>query len=401
VIRKQDVLDRSAEWQLRPDVIEKDYVLGWLLAGLAQMSFGQHWIFKGGTCIKKCYFETYRFSEDLDFSLLPHAPGTQEALIDQLRALTTSVAAMSGLEFPPDQIDVKPRRNQQGQPTFEGRVGYRGPLVYPGSPKLRFDFTQQEVVIERPVARPILHPYPDDLPAAAAVSAYSFNELLSEKTRALLERSRPRDLYDVVHLLENAPSDLDLVGVQRLFGQKCANKSVAVPSCAEFVRIVNSDSELRSEWSNMLAHQLPALPDLDGFLEKLPLLLAWIDTPSRPPAETRLPVVRLSPGETPIIAHGIRYWGANSPLEAIRFAATNRLLVEFSYHGVHRQVEPYSVRQAQTGNVLLYGWELAAGHIKAYKIDEISDARSMGAAFSPRYQVEISAFGPLNVRHHF
>ena len=26
-------------------------------------------VFKGGTCIKKCYFETYRFSEDLDFTL--------------------------------------------------------------------------------------------------------------------------------------------------------------------------------------------------------------------------------------------------------------------------------------------------------------------------------------------
>lgn len=26
-------------------------------------------MFKGGTCLKKCYFETYRFSEDLDFTL--------------------------------------------------------------------------------------------------------------------------------------------------------------------------------------------------------------------------------------------------------------------------------------------------------------------------------------------
>lgn len=248
------------------------------------------------------------------------------------------------------------------------------------------------------MGRLILHPYPDDLPAGAAVTAYSFHELLAEKTRALLERSRPRDLYDVLHLLENAPSDLDLVGVRRLFGQKCANKSVTVPSCVELVRIVSADAELRSEWSNMLAHQLPALPNLDGFLAKLPTLLAWIDTPTRPLAERRLPTLPSSPGETAVTAPGIQYWGSNSPLESIRFAATNRLLIEFEYHGVHRHVEPYSVRQAQTGNVLLYGWELAAGHIKAYKIDEISNARSTGAAFSPRYQVEISAFGPLNVQ---
>jgi hypothetical protein len=31
MIRKQDILDRAREWQLRPDIVEKDYVLGWLL----------------------------------------------------------------------------------------------------------------------------------------------------------------------------------------------------------------------------------------------------------------------------------------------------------------------------------------------------------------------------------
>lgn len=130
MIRKQDILDRSVEWQLRAEVVEKDYVLGWLLAGLAEMSFGKSWVFKGGTCIKKCYFETYRFSEDLDLSLLPGTLYTQEALTQQLRELAVHVAELSGLEFPPDLIDVKTRRNQQGQPTYEGRVAYRGPLAY-------------------------------------------------------------------------------------------------------------------------------------------------------------------------------------------------------------------------------------------------------------------------------
>jgi predicted nucleotidyltransferase component of viral defense system len=74
VIPKQDILDRAAEWQLRVDVVEKDYVLGWLLAAAASHSeTSTNWVFKGGTCLKKCYFETYRFSEDLDFSLTPQA----------------------------------------------------------------------------------------------------------------------------------------------------------------------------------------------------------------------------------------------------------------------------------------------------------------------------------------
>jgi len=70
IISRQELLDLATDFGLAPNVVEKDYALGWLLAG-----FGQHpetresWLFKGGTCLKKCFFETYRFSEDLDFTL--------------------------------------------------------------------------------------------------------------------------------------------------------------------------------------------------------------------------------------------------------------------------------------------------------------------------------------------
>jgi hypothetical protein len=36
MIGKQEILERAQEWQLRPDVVEKDYVLGWVLAAIAQ-----------------------------------------------------------------------------------------------------------------------------------------------------------------------------------------------------------------------------------------------------------------------------------------------------------------------------------------------------------------------------
>jgi hypothetical protein len=53
-------------------------------------------------------------------------------------------------------------------------------------------------------------------------------------------------------------------------------------------------------------------------------------------------------------------------------------MLEFEYHGKHRQGEPYSVRQAGTGNVLHYAWELADGHIKAYKLDEMFAVKAIG-----------------------
>jgi len=69
VIGRPEIVQRSLEWGLREDVVEKDYVLGWVLWGIgSDPVLGNGWVFKGGTCLKKCYVETYRFSEDLDFT---------------------------------------------------------------------------------------------------------------------------------------------------------------------------------------------------------------------------------------------------------------------------------------------------------------------------------------------
>lgn len=70
MIDSREILEAASSFSLLPSIIEKDYVLGWILAGIdAHEQLSETWIFKGGTCLKKCYFETYRFSEDLDFTL--------------------------------------------------------------------------------------------------------------------------------------------------------------------------------------------------------------------------------------------------------------------------------------------------------------------------------------------
>jgi predicted nucleotidyltransferase component of viral defense system len=45
---------RAGEWGLTEEVVEKDYVLGWLLWGIgSDPVLGERWVFKGGTCLKK------------------------------------------------------------------------------------------------------------------------------------------------------------------------------------------------------------------------------------------------------------------------------------------------------------------------------------------------------------
>jgi hypothetical protein len=70
MIDREEILELAREFQLPANTVEKDYALGWLLAGISSHhALRDSWVFKGGTCRKKCFFETYRFSEDLDFTL--------------------------------------------------------------------------------------------------------------------------------------------------------------------------------------------------------------------------------------------------------------------------------------------------------------------------------------------
>jgi predicted nucleotidyltransferase component of viral defense system len=76
MIDRIEIHEAANETCLNPYVIEKDYVIGWVLAGIYNHpEIRDAWVFKGGTCLKKCFFETYRFSEDLDFTLRDAAHG--------------------------------------------------------------------------------------------------------------------------------------------------------------------------------------------------------------------------------------------------------------------------------------------------------------------------------------
>jgi hypothetical protein len=88
LIDRLEIMELAREFGLAPNVVEKDYVLGWLLAGISNHAeLGAAWVFKGGTCLKKCYFETYRFSEDLDFTL-PDASTLDETRLRQILAIS-------------------------------------------------------------------------------------------------------------------------------------------------------------------------------------------------------------------------------------------------------------------------------------------------------------------------
>src|SRR5437763_1240731 len=81
-----------------------------------------------------------------------------------------------------------------------------------------------------PVRREVAHPYADGFPSTNQVRCYSAEELFAEKLRAMTERSRPRDLYDIVNLFRRPEFSADAPRVHRILVAKCQHKGIDVPT---------------------------------------------------------------------------------------------------------------------------------------------------------------------------
>ena len=143
MIDRSEIIEFSREFGLRANVIEKDYVLGWVLAGIFNHpDVGSSWVFKGGTCLKKCFFETYRFSEDLDFTLVESKHLDQEFLVSCFKEIAQWVYNETGIEIPHELIRFDVYRNNRGFMSAQRRIGYRGPLQPRGDlPRIKLDLT--------------------------------------------------------------------------------------------------------------------------------------------------------------------------------------------------------------------------------------------------------------------
>ncbi len=388
MISRFDLDERVREWGLRDDVVEKDYVIGWLLWGIGnERRLASSWVFKGGTCLKKCYIETYRFSEDLDFTVLPDGPLTPEDVTPLLAQVLQQVYEASGIIL----NDRSPRfkRRPSGDAAVV-QIYYRGPRNAPTVASVKLDLSGAEKLARDPVLRPIAHPYPDPLPHPATVSCYCFEEVFAEKIRAMGERGRPRDLYDILNLFHRQDGSLSPEIVGRVLREKCASKGVPVPTFAS-IEQSGCRPELEAEWENMLAHQLPGLPPFESFWEELPALFDWLEGRPAPalPAPAPIDGTIDTSWEIPPTVH---IWGTTVSIEAIRFAAVNHLCIELGYQGSTRLIEPYSFRRTTEGNTLLYAVKHVSGELRAYRVDRVESVRVTGTDFTPRYRVEVGSF---------
>lgn len=397
MIDKSEIMEFSREFGLRANVIEKDYVLGWVLAGiLNHAKISAEWVFKGGTCLKKCYFETYRFSEDLDFTLTELNHLDQDFLVQCFEDISEWVYDATGIEIPKDLIRFDVYKNNRGGMSAQGRIGYRGPMQPRGDlPRIKLDLTFDEILVLDPAIRDVHHPYSDCPDDGIQSKCYCFEEVFAEKIRALAERERPRDLYDVVHLYRHDELAADQTIILSTLEKKCAFKEISVPTMETF-RNRPEREELEAEWENMLAHQLPALPSFDQFWIELPKVMEWLHGVVEKVEKEAISFGRVSIDETWQPPSMAQAWHIEVPLEKIRFAAANRLCVKLYYNNEYRLIEPYSLRKTRAGNILLCALRHESGENRNYRIDRIQGAEVTNETFVPRYSIELTPSAPIS-----
>ena len=391
MINYEDIKNLAAENGVSEHIIEKNYVIGWVLWGIGQDPvLRDKWIFKGGTCIKKCYRETHRFSEDLDFTIVKDGPYKSADVQPILTRIIERVHDESGINFSAKPILLKESRF----PYYtEGRIYYQGPRNLPNPPMIKLDLMASEKVIQPAVARKIVHGYADDLPGAAEATCYSLEEIFAEKIRAMGERGLPRDLYDIIFLFREGVFKQHHKLIKMILAAKCDSKGVPIPDYESIGKSPFID-ELKSEWANMLAHQLPALPPFEEYWADLPKLFNWLDGKYEPEKLPDIPA--LSSGEsawrpTPV---NWQMW-RGQPLELIRFAAINHICIDLGYKGTRRLIEPYSLRQSKAGDILLYAIKHSTREPRAYRVDRIEGVRITSTTFNPIYHIEFPQIGVI------
>lgn len=260
------------------EVLERDYLLSWVLAGIGQVaSLRDTLVFKGGTALKKCYFGDYRFSEDLDFSGLDGVP-TGEAME---HAIGDACEAASKLLDPYAPVEIASARYSEKQPHPKRQEAFtiRARFPWQRQPQTRvlIEAAVDERILKPAPRRRIIHEYGE--PLQAEVRVYALEEIVAEKLRAILQhvkkleergwsRSCARDYYDLWRILGAYEGRMDLTDFSQFLVKKCSVRNVTFTGPEDFFadRML---AHVENTWERWLGPLVPELPPFETVIGEL------------------------------------------------------------------------------------------------------------------------------------
>lgn len=254
MIKPQEISKIASREGVRPQQIEKDYIISWVLWGIYNHGILKDaLIFKGGTCIKKIFIKDYRYSEDIDFTLDPSLEKTlsDEDIYKAFNEIFVSIkeAANIDLSIPEDSKEV----HESGSLKFF--IDYIGPLGGK-SDHIKTDIGKGEKLEFEVIKKSMLNDYSDlEEEGEVTILSYSLEEIVIEKMAALMGRTIPRDLYDFEYLTNAEGIELQDVFIE--FPQKAKHKG---QDPKEFVQKVTAKEKIfEKAWTENLSHQIKDL----------------------------------------------------------------------------------------------------------------------------------------------
>lgn len=256
MIKPGEIQQIAASLGIRDTQIEKDYVISWVLRGISHHNLlKESLIFKGGTALRKIYINNFRLSEDLDFTY-----NERNFIADELKC---SFEEMIGWIANESRISL----NIQNETTTFNNfyLNYTGPLGGKGANKsIKIDISIDEILCNNPVEKPIKSLY-SDMNEYFSILCYTLNEIFVEKLRSLMQRTMPRDLYDVWYLLEIEKHEienyLDDFRKKSLLKNLDSNKLVST--------ILQKKDTFKKLWELHLSNQIKVIPEFENIWREL------------------------------------------------------------------------------------------------------------------------------------
>lgn len=278
MLLQSEILRIAEKEGVPPDTIDKNWVLGHFLAILFEEKWArENLIFKGGTCLKKCYFEKYRFSEDLDFTLKNKDLQITNRM---LQSVCDTVTGKVGILF--SKVKVEPINWKNKQVGYKTKIKFWGanhkknqqpPAAQRWQTEFKIEIVHYEKLVNNPVYKPLLSTYSDSgVFVSQTIPCYPLVEIIGEKLRALLQRSypAPRDYYDIWKLLKQPELLEDWNLIVKTFLQKTAFKHITFNDYSDFFNNKRIN-KMKKEWDHSLRGHLREedFPDVNQIIHEL------------------------------------------------------------------------------------------------------------------------------------
>ncbi len=393
MITRDEIEVKGQEFDIHTSNVQRDYVFGWLLAGIYSSPLRDSLILKGGNCLRKAYFQNTRFSSDLDFSVTSNM--SEEFLNVELNRVCDFVQEHSGVTFYKERNKVEEKSNSDNErKIYEARLYFQD---FYGNPhtitiSIRLDVTLFDRIYLPVQRRFLIHPYSDADTCKVELVCHKLEELLAAKLKCLLQRRHSFDLYDYVYsIFINRDIEVNRSEILTAFLKKTIFERS--PGVAKALLLELPFEFFKGVWNKYIVCPKQSLIDF----------------------ETAISSFR-SGIEALFERFQVDYYGRIAFFPAalrniILDAGSNFNLLEIVYDHHRRIVEPYAltfkIRKSDGfGQEYFFAYDRTGGQssgpgIKTFLHTKITDIKATNERFEPRFPVELSKAGEFGGRTYF